>query len=945
MPPVIGAVAVYAVSAAIGSTILGSALLATALKLVVSLAISATVSSMTSKKKSGGAAPADFSRDRTVTIKQPIAPWRVIYGQCRVGGVFTYVKSMNNNQNLVILTTLSGHAVDGLDELLFDDQTVPFTYDGDGIFTVSGRYATTQLYFGNGSADPLDPLDTAIHNALNTHTGGEWTSLHRQIGRAKLYMRLTYSVDTFPNGVPNITAVLRGKKVYDPRTAATAWHHNPALCLSDYLTSTAYGLGATYATEIDEDSLIAAANICDEIVAVVESTDTFTADASTNIITRATFNARCDTGDQVQVSSSTTLPAGLSAATNYYYIRVNRLTGKLATSYANAIAGTAINITDAGTGTHTLTRKGEPRYTCNGTFETDEKPADIIPRLLSAMSGKVVFSGGVWKIYAGAYITPTVTLDESHARKGISANTRVSRRENFNAVKGVFVSPYDNWQPTDFPAVTNATYLSEDNSERTWKDADLTSFTISPSMAQRLAKIELEKARQQISVSYPAKLSAYELEPPNTVMLDNTRRGWDGKVFEVVRGDLISETDKQDAPILGYDLYLRETASTVYDWNNGEETTVDPAPNSGLPDPFTVEPPGLVTVTEDIYVTRDGAGVKASAIIEWSASIDGFLRDYQAEYKLSAASTWTSLPKTPDLTQTVFDILPGQYDFRVKAINELGVSSSYSTSSNQQITGLLAAPADVTGLNIQAVSSVAILNWTEHPDLDVKIGGKIAFRHSPSLTGATWPASTSIGDAIPGKASMAAIPLKEGTYLCKAVDSSGVESTNAASVSSKAATVLTFTTLSTLTEGTGFTGTKANCQVTSGVLELTSVASGGTYSFAAGMDLTTVKKVHLSSRMVATTVNTLDLIDSRTALIDDWVDFDGASVAASDAYVEVRETDNHPGTGSPTWSAWKRLDAADYIARGLQYRAILSVDDPAYNINISELSVTADEVV
>jgi hypothetical protein len=62
------------------------------------------------------------------------------------------------------------------------------------------------------------------------------------------------------------------------------------------------------------------------------------------------------------LTTTTTLPAGLALATDYYVIRVSDTTCKLATSYANAIAGTAINITDAGTGTHTMSWL-LPRYT------------------------------------------------------------------------------------------------------------------------------------------------------------------------------------------------------------------------------------------------------------------------------------------------------------------------------------------------------------------------------------------------------------------------------------------------------------------------------------------------------------------------------------------------------------------------------------------------------
>jgi hypothetical protein len=61
------------------------------------------------------------------------------------------------------------------------------------------------------------------------------------------------------------------------------------------------------------------------------------------------------TGLKVAATTAGVLPAGLSA-TNYWVIKVDADTMKLATSAANALAGTAVNITAAaGGGTHTLT--------------------------------------------------------------------------------------------------------------------------------------------------------------------------------------------------------------------------------------------------------------------------------------------------------------------------------------------------------------------------------------------------------------------------------------------------------------------------------------------------------------------------------------------------------------------------------------------------------------
>lgn len=94
--------------------------------------------------------------------------------------------------------------------------------------------------------------------------------------------------------------------------------------------------------------------------------DTFTANATTDILTyTSTVNLPSNllTGTRVRVANSGgALPTGLAAATDYYVIRVNDSGCKLATTYANALAGTAIDITAAGSGTQTISWL-LPRYT------------------------------------------------------------------------------------------------------------------------------------------------------------------------------------------------------------------------------------------------------------------------------------------------------------------------------------------------------------------------------------------------------------------------------------------------------------------------------------------------------------------------------------------------------------------------------------------------------
>ena len=115
----------------------------------------------------------------------------------------------------------------------------------------------------------------------------------------------------------------------------------------------------------------------------------------------------------------------------------------------------------------------------------------------------------------------------------------------------------------------------------------------------------------------------------------------------------------------------------------------------------------------------------------------------------------------------------------------------------------------------------------------------------------------------------------------------------------------------------------------------------GTYDFLAGFDLTTVKQVRLTTRITMASTNVDDLIDSRTTNIDTWESFDGGDQAVTDVRVEVRHTDDDPG-GSPTWTAWERLDSAEFEARGFDFRAILTSGDPTFNVLVTDLGIGAE---
>lgn len=195
---------------------------------------------------------------RMQMVRSTVEPRRVVIGRVRVSGVLVYaVATGSDNSLLHLVIVLASHRCTNIGAIYFNDVVVG-TIDGngnvvDGIF--SGR-ARIKKYLG----EPGQVADPELMSEDPSH----WTSAHRGDGICYLYVRLSWDQQTFPMGVPNISAVVDGKMLFDPRTSATNWSQNWALAVRDYLTSD-YGLRCT-TDELDETSFAAAANISDEIV-------------------------------------------------------------------------------------------------------------------------------------------------------------------------------------------------------------------------------------------------------------------------------------------------------------------------------------------------------------------------------------------------------------------------------------------------------------------------------------------------------------------------------------------------------------------------------------------------------------------------------------------------------------------------------------------------------
>lgn len=195
-------------------------------------------------------------KGQTINVRSSTAPRQLIYGKSLVGGVMFYAATTGtNNEYLHTVFGLADHQIQSVEKVYFGDEDVG---------TVSGNVSSGR-YSGKARIQHKTTGGTAYADLVSETASltNNWTSSHKLTGISSVYVRMQYDTSIYTS-IPTVRALVKGKLVYDPRTATTAWSDNPALCIRDYIMSD-YGMRVT-ADEIDSASFIAAANICDETV-------------------------------------------------------------------------------------------------------------------------------------------------------------------------------------------------------------------------------------------------------------------------------------------------------------------------------------------------------------------------------------------------------------------------------------------------------------------------------------------------------------------------------------------------------------------------------------------------------------------------------------------------------------------------------------------------------
>ena len=283
-----GALVGMAAGGAFASTALGMAAMAFGTTLITSV-----IGGMTSKGLN--ASGANFGTK--FAARAPTAPRQIIYGKCRVGGTIVHLETTGTDNFLLhAVVVLSGHEIESLESVRLNDvdlTTSSSTISGSTVFTATNsEFSNTEnenKYDSNGRLVRFcfqDGSQTAANGYAVAQSS--LVSTDKFLDCAFVYIQMVFDPEKFGGGMPNMSFVVKGKKVFDPRDSSTAFSDNPALCIRDYITDTTYGLKAL-SSEINDTTnaggVAAAASACEVAVTLADGSSTekkYTANGFTN---------------------------------------------------------------------------------------------------------------------------------------------------------------------------------------------------------------------------------------------------------------------------------------------------------------------------------------------------------------------------------------------------------------------------------------------------------------------------------------------------------------------------------------------------------------------------------------------------------------------------------------------------------------------------------------
>jgi hypothetical protein len=432
----------------------------------------------------------------------------------------------------------------------------------------------------------------------------------------------------------------------------------------------------------------------------------------------------------------------------------------------------------------------------HAVVDTSKKAIQNVKHFLTGCRGLLNYTSGLYKILVETTGSASITLTEDNIIGGVSVSSK-NKNSRYNRVLVAFINPDKNYQSDEvqYPPVDDSNEASADQ-QANMKTADggilLEGRFDFPTItnvyqAREMAEIILRRSRSSLNLTLKADGTAMDLSIGDIVNITHATPSFSAKPFRVQ--NMTIHTD------MTVSLTLTEHQDSYYTF--GTQQAVATIPDTTLPNPFSVSAPASVTLSDELIIYNEGTAITRLNIVV-GASPDKFVQYYQVEAKLSTESTFKIIGKGNQTNYEMLNVIDDKtYNVRVKSINALGVSSTY-TSASRKIVGATEPPEDVTNFSVNMQGSNQMqLNWDSVADLDISY---YEIRYQNVTASGQWNKSVNWLQVPRTSGTTITTNARTGAFLIKAVDKLGNESNNETIIYSNISSLQAFNNISTLTE-------------------------------------------------------------------------------------------------------------------------------------------------
>lgn len=666
---------------------------------ITSAALAATIASQVYEanqaRKAAKNAQDAAQQDRLVTFRSTDAPREIAYGTVYKGGVIAYDESHGADKRFISIVVLLAHGQSDAIEEVFLDNVPLGTLDASGYVQPGSQFYKAkivpevvtktigELTIGTTFVLPHTPAGGVLRSVAGITQSGAYKLFASGTDYSLSGNVVTILSDAFTNPAPDINpganAIVSdvtftydwddGRGLVQCRkflgnTSTAAW---PTGCRDTELEGYTSDLGESAWASTDLWLGVTRIRLTVEF-----DSDIFGQTGLGNITVRLRGNKVYNWVSAGTAWSNNALRCCVDYLTTYC--------GFTAGDIDSVMAAVAQNVCDESV--PTKSGGSQARYTCDVVLSTDADPIENLKILLGAMCGSAVPAGPMWRIRAGAYEAPVFTLtDTDLAPAAMNVRPAMTQDELFNSVQGLFNDPSQFGQSTNWPPYVSATYVAEDGGAPIFADFDLPA-TNDPERAQRIAKLQLRRARQALRWTATYNLSAWPIQAGDTIRLKHSLLGWDsidagaGKEFRVL--------ERKATPDMQFQLVCQEESAWAYEWSASEAVQADPTPNTAFPNPRYVPPLASMSLTSDAttYDALADGTVIPYAMLTWPQSIDSAVRaagSIRIEWKRVVEGAWHTIT-LGDGSATSAKLTPvGPGDLlnaRIVAINAIGIESA-----------------------------------------------------------------------------------------------------------------------------------------------------------------------------------------------------------------------------------------------------------------------------